>query len=277
MFELPEIFTLARQVNETMKGKIIKQARLGNVTHKFVWYNRDEDEFDRLSKGKTIGEAYARGKWLFIPLNPGYVLLFGECGGKMLYHSPGENLPKKYHLYITFDDDSFFTMTTQMWGAMELHEKGQELEREYIKGMRSTPTESEFTFDYFNELIDECASEKKRSVKGLLTQDQLIPGLGNAIAQDIMFHARLHPRHDIGNLTKEQREGLYNAIRDTVDEVIQKGGRYDEFDLYNRPGNYVRLMDSKSAGNPCPKCGTTIEKIQYLGGACYFCPNCQKI
>ncbi|MFC1719141.1 zinc-ribbon domain-containing protein [Candidatus Poribacteria bacterium] len=35
-------------------------------------------------------------------------------------------------------------------------------------------------------------------------------------------------------------------------------------------------MDSKAKGNPCPECGTPIEKIQYLGGASYFCPSCQE-
>jgi formamidopyrimidine-DNA glycosylase len=61
-----------------------------------------------------------------------------------------------------------------------------------------------------------------------------------------------------------------------VQAVIEKGGRYDEVDLYNQPGGYVRMMDSRSAGKPCPVCATPIEKIQYLGGACYFCPGCQE-
>jgi formamidopyrimidine-DNA glycosylase len=61
-----------------------------------------------------------------------------------------------------------------------------------------------------------------------------------------------------------------------VGEVTAKGWRYDEVDLHNSPGQYVRLMDAKAAGNPCPACGTTVEKIQYLGGACYFCPRCQE-
>jgi formamidopyrimidine-DNA glycosylase len=60
-------------------------------------------------------------------------------------------------------------------------------------------------------------------------------------------------------------------------EVIALGGRYDEFDLFNCPGKYVRIMDKNAAGEPCPECGTIIEKMQYLGGACYFCPNCQKM
>ena len=194
----------------------------------------------------------------------------------MLYHQSGSKLPKKYHLTITFEDDAFFTVTTQMWGAMELYEEGKEQEREYVKDMRPTPVEPEFTFDYFNALIEELAGGKKRSVKSLLTQDQIIPGLGNAIAQDIMFHAALHPKHPIRELSEEQVHALYNAILNTVQEVIEKGGRYDEYDLYNQRGGYVRLMDKNAVGRPCPTCGGAIEKINYLGGACYLCSNCQK-
>lgn len=94
MFELPEYVTIVRQMNETLKGKIIKRGVLGNTPHRFVWYNRKPDEFEKLTKGKKIGEAWAKRKWLFIHLNPGYVLLFGECGGKMLYHQPGAKVPK---------------------------------------------------------------------------------------------------------------------------------------------------------------------------------------
>ena len=99
---------------------------------------------------------------------------------------------KKYHLHLIFEDDSFLTATTQMWGAMELYEKGEEQHRKYVQGMKTTPIEAEFTLDYFSSLVEDVIAEKKQSVKGLLTQDQIIPGLGNAIAQDIMFRARLH-------------------------------------------------------------------------------------
>ena len=276
MFELPEFVILSQQVNRVMKGKTIQQGRLGNSPHKFVWYNRSHDEFKQLTKGKVVGEAWSKGKWLFIPLEPGYILLLGECGGKMLYHPSGSNLPKKYHLYLTFEDDSFFTVTTQMWGAMELYRKGEEQNREYIKGMRITPNESAFTFEYFNTLIDELVDGKKRSAKSLLTQDQIIPGLGNAITQDILFWARLHPRHPIVELNLNQRQALYKAIVTTVREVIEKGGRYDEVDLFGEPGGYVRLMDKNTVGRPCPECGAPVEKIKYLGGACYLCPSCQQ-
>jgi formamidopyrimidine-DNA glycosylase len=159
---------------------------------------------------------------------------------------------------------------------MELYEQGEEQHREYVKGMRTTPIEPEFTFGCFSALIDDLLEGKKRSAKALLTKDQLIPGLGNAIAQDILFRARLHPRHPIADLKPDQRRSLYDAIVNTVGEVIAQGGRYDEWDLYNQRGGYVRLMDKNAVKRPCPECGGKVIKIQYLGGACYLCPHCQQ-
>lgn len=276
MFEIPEIVTLTKQINQTLTGKVICQGSLGNSPHKFVWYNRSHQEFAHLTRAKTIGNAWCKGRWMFIPLEPGYVLVFGEFGGKLIFHPAGSPMEKKYHLWLEFEDGSFLTAFTQMWGAMELYKAGQEQERQYIKDMRIPPNEAGFTLEYFNHLIDECLRGEKRSVKGLLTQDQLIPGLGNAIAQDIMFNAGLHPRRAISDLNAVQRQALYVAIRNTLEEAIDQGGRYDEYDLFGQPGKYIRLMDSKSVGKPCPVCQTTIEKMQYLGGACYYCPGCQE-
>ena len=276
MFELPEFLTLSKQFNQILSGKTIQSGSLGNSPHKFVWYNRSHAEFASLVAGKTLGQARAKGRWLFIPVEPGYVLLFGECGGRIAYHAPGVKLPEKYHLWLALEDGAHLTAFTQMWGAMELYEAGQEQERQYIKGMRPTPVEPEFTFDYFTCLIDELLAGEKRSVKSLLTQEQTIPGLGNAIAQDILFNAGLHPKRALADLNLPQRKSLYGAIVTTVKQVIGLGGRYDETDLFGQPGGYVRKMDNKAAGGPCPECRAKVEKIQYLGGACYFCPRCQE-
>lgn len=275
MFDLPEFVTLARQLNEAVQGRIVARGSLGNVPHKFVWYNRTPGEFAALTRGKTVGRATSRGKWLFVPLDPGYVLLLGECGGKVLYHPPGATPPQKYHLCLSFEDGSL-TVTTQMWGFMELYEQGEETKRKYVCDMRPTPADPEFTFDYFSGLIDAQAVAGKVSAKALLTQAQLIPGLGNAIAQDILFRARLHPRHPAGELNEDLRRGLYRAIVGTVDEIIRAGGRADEYDLFDHAGGYDRVMDKEAAGRPCPECGSQVEKFSYLGGACYLCPHCQQ-
>lgn len=275
MFELPEITTLARQMNEVLPGKVVAEGRLGNRPHKFVWYNRTPDEFAELTRGRTVGQATARGRWLLVPLEPGYLLGLGELGGRLLYHPPGEAEPGAYHLLIRFEDGSSISAMTRMWGAMELYAEGEERSRPYLGDMRTTPTDAGFTFGYFERLVDEARSGKGKSVKSLLVLDQLIPGLGNSVAQDIMFAAQLDPRHPVAELSSPQRHALYDAIRSTVTDVIANGGRSDEVDLYGEPGGYQRVMDRSALGHPCPRCGSVVDKIQYLGGACYICRGCQ--
>ena len=276
MFELPELTVIAAQMNEVLPGLTVAAGTLGNSPHKFVWYDREPEEFAALAAGLRAGPSWAEGKWLFLPLEPGYVLLLGEWGGRIRYHARGETLPAKRHLDLTFTTGAAFSATTQMWGGVHLGEAGHEHDVKYVKDMRPTPVDDRFDRPYFDELVAAAQQGGKRSVKGLLTQDQLIPGLGNAIAQDIMFRARLHPRRSLADVSAGQLDGLFVAITGTVRDVIAAGGRSDERDLFGRPGGYARLMDAKAAGRPCLACGTPVTRISYLGGACYFCPACQQ-
>lgn len=64
------------------------------------------------------------------------------------------------------------------------------------------------------------------------------------------------------------------TIASQINEALS--GRDNEFGIHGDPGGYRRILESKSAGGPCPECGTSIEKIALLDGACYLCPKCQK-
>lgn len=277
MFEISEVKVLADQFNAHLKGKQIASGNLGNSPHKFVWHNRGPEEFAQLVRGKVIGASLVKGRWLLIYLDPGYCLVLGETGGKLLWHQPGAKLPKTYHLLLDFTDGGALTLTVQMWGGIELFEKGKELQGKYIRNQAPTPLDAEFTREYFTGLVAKLAAEGKRGVKSLLTQEQTIPGLGNSVAQDIMFRAGLHPRQNLAGLSATDVDRLYTQTVETVREIIAQGGRNDETDLFGESGKFVRSMDSKAAGKPCPLCGNTVQKIQYLGGACYFCPACQPL
>ena len=87
--------------------------------------------------------------------------------------------------------------------------------------------------------------------------------------------AGLEAARSVAELGRSERRRLHRAIVKTVEQVTKQGGRYDEYDLYGNPGKYVRLMDAHALERPCPECGGRIEKMQYLGGSCYYCPRCQ--
>jgi formamidopyrimidine-DNA glycosylase len=275
MFELPECMVLASQMEATIQGKVVSAVATKNVPHKFVWHNREPAEYNALAAGKRVGRPVVHGRWIAVPLKPGYCLLFGECGGSLRYEDPGTPPPATYHLMVNFTDGSFLWARTAMWGAYELFEQGQELERQYIRAANPAPLDPRFTPAYFDNLVKSLAAEKKRSAKALLTQDQQIPGLGNAVAQDILFNAQIAPKRDIASLDQASRLALHAAINATVQEIAAAGGRYDETDLFGQPGGYVRVMDKQATEHPCPRCGGTVTKGQYLGGAIYWCPACQ--
>ena len=70
MIELPEVLTIAGQMNDEIRGKKIEYGNCGNSPHKFAWYSREKDEpgYDKILAGKTVGEVTGDGNWIFIPV-----------------------------------------------------------------------------------------------------------------------------------------------------------------------------------------------------------------
>jgi len=132
----------------------------------------------------------------------------------------------------------------------------------------------DFTQEYFLSLINNEDVQKK-SVKAFLATDQTIPGLGNGVLQDILYNARIHPKTKINNISFSKREDLYCCIVDTLGEMYRLNGRNTETDLLGRKGNYVPSLSKDTAGKPCPRCGETIRKENYMGGSIYYCSECQ--
>jgi formamidopyrimidine-DNA glycosylase len=275
MIELPEAITLARQINETLLGKEIAACLRGNTPHKFAFYTRSAEEYAAILPGHLFGIAYANGSQIRIPVGPDYILILGTGGEHILFHHEASSLPKKHHLLVEFTDSTYLSVTVQGWGcAMLLTDP--EIESHAWVGRRDpTPLDETFTWDYFKTLLETRPASDPRSVKLFMTSQPGIWGVGNGCLQDILFNTRLHPRQRMRELTAEQERSLYTATRQTLQQMADCNGRDSERDLFNRPGDYPRLLDSKKVGTPCPRCASPIEKISYLGGACYFCPQCQ--
>ena len=95
MFELPELTVIAAQMNDVLPGLTVAGGALGHSPHRFVWYDRTPEEFAALTAGLRARPAWVEGKWLFLPLEPGYVLLLGEWGGRIRYHAPRRGPPRE--------------------------------------------------------------------------------------------------------------------------------------------------------------------------------------
>jgi formamidopyrimidine-DNA glycosylase len=278
MIEMPEAATIARQMNETLKGRTVARFARGPLTHKFLWLNRPDEEYHALLAGQTVGGASSYGRSIHLRLGE-LMLWWSDAGGRILYHEPGAPMPKKFHLLWEFTDGSALTFALEMWAAVKLLDRSQFGQRPNAE-TGTAPLTPEFTFERLDEMMEAYPEKTGKGVKGfLVATGHLVPdhinGLGNACLQDILYQAGVDPRRKIPTLSAGERRKIYDSIQAVVARAIELGGRDDEVDLFGRPGGYVRLMDSRTAGEPCLTCGTPIAKIVYLGGACYLCPNCQ--
>ncbi|NLD42100.1 MAG: endonuclease VIII [Chloroflexi bacterium] len=275
MIELPEAHTIAQQIEGTLGGKVIAAGLRGNTPHKFAFYSGTPEHYAEILAGKTVAGARAHGRCIVVDVEPGYALVLGEGGERILYHRDASTLPAKHHLLLSFTDGTHLSVSVQGWGAAQLVPRAELATRSQAGPERVSPLSDAFTLQAFNGLWDRLAPDDTSSVKYLAISKPGIWGLGNGYLQDVLFRAGLHPRRRALGLDADERRSLHEATVAVLREATALAGRDTERDLFNQPGGYTRVLDSTKVGTPCPVCGTPIEKTQYLGGACYFCPACQ--
>ncbi len=275
MLEFPEVNVLAKQLNETVNGKNIVYAVANSYPHKLAWYFDDPANYCKKLTEKTIDEAYSFGGRLEIKIQD--VILNFHDGVNLRFYNKFEKKPIKHQLYLSFDDGSALAATVAMYGGIWCC-RPDEIENDiYYKAAKESisPLSDEFNYEYFKTLFNE--KSLKMSAKAFLTTEQRIPGLGNGVLQDILLNAKIHPKKKINTLTEEQRQDIFNSIKNTLSEIIDNGGRDTERTLFGDFGGYITKLSKNTIFSPCPNCGGHIKKENFMGGSIYYCESCQKI
>jgi formamidopyrimidine-DNA glycosylase len=271
MIELPEAAVVAQQINDTLQGKQIVSAVAGASPHKFAWYSGDPAEYNERLAGKTIGVANYAG--CHIEFTAGDMRL--SISAPVRYHAQGVRRPAKHQLLIEFDDGTAITSSAQMWGAFMCFAQSESSGLVDWEAAQARPSPLTEAFDraYFAALVADATPPL--SAKAFLATEQRIPGLGNGVLQDILWTARIHPKHRMADLSDAAVEGMYSAVKDVLAAMVAQGGRDTEKDLFGAPGGYRTVLSRYTVGHPCPACGAVIQKGPYLGGSIYYCPGCQ--
>lgn len=275
MIELPEAMAIAQQINQTIKGKRIKTVTAAYSPHKFAWYHDSPENYSDILLNKVICKAESYGGFIEINVEDTIILL-GD-GANLRFHNSGEKRPEKHQLLIEFEDLSALSVTIQMYGGIWCFKEGdfQNIYYEISKSKKS-PLSNDFNKEFFNDIISAPGVEKL-SAKALLATEQRIPGIGNGSLQDILYNAGIHPKKKVKTFTDDEKEMLFNSIKTTIKEMVDKGGRDTERDLFGSPGSYKTKLSKNTFNKPCLTCGTLIKKENYMGGSIYYCSECQKI
>ena len=276
VLELPEVAVIARQMKETLVGRRITSCICGTTPHKFAWYNHPMDAYPGLLCGLTIQDARGRGNYLIASLSSDQALVTGDLGGRIQLFPAAAQAPAKHQLLLGFEDGSFLAVIVVMWGSIQVVPQAEIINLPYIVKRKVAPLEEAFTYDYFCQLVAGAGKGPKTSLKYMLISEPGVAGVGNGCLQDILFNAGLHPKRPVVSLSEEERQLLYKALCETLQRMSDQGGRDNETDLFGNPGGYKRILGTHAVGKPCPRCGGIIEKAAYLGGAVFYCPDCQR-
>jgi len=273
--ELPEALNIAGQLNDTIRGKRVATVIAAQTPHKLAWYYGEPPEYSALLVGKTIEKANAYGGMVEIMAGNANIL-FGEGAG-IRFHRRNEPCPAKHQLLVEFDDHSAISVSIQMYGGIGVFLEGG-LDNVYYRVAKERPSPFSPAFDkaYFDRLVS-AQEVQKLSLKALLATEQRIPGLGNGILQDILFNAKMHPKKKVLTLARTEKEALFDSLKRTISAMAAQGGRDTELDLFGCPGGYKTILCKNTVNKPCPICGNEIKKEAYMGGAIYYCENCQRL
>lgn len=266
MPEIPEIWSLARQMEQTISGKTIASIDIGNEKA----LNLPPDEFAAAITGLAIEEVTSHGKWIIWRCAGGArIALNLNMGGETVYYSaPGE--PRKgWRLQLHFTDAS--RLSIGFWWMGFLH---------YVPPGETHGAVDGLGLDIFDpactsQWLCEGLCGRKKAVKAMLLDQHFLAGLGNYYIHDILFLASIHPQRPANTLSKEEGERLYGVLESRLREAARLRGAAYERDLFDRPGGFDDDIIGYRQGQPCPVCGGTVEKVKTGATSGYICPNCQ--
>ena len=276
MIEAPEARYLCEQLTETVVGKRISDVFIQFSPHKFAWFNGNSDEFAEWLVDKRINSAQSQGGMVEITIEDKVLVL--TDGVNLRYLTPGTKLPAKHQLLIAFEDESCLIASVRMYGGLMCYDKNAAtgMLSEYYRTAKSKPQvmSDAFSKEYFLGLINDESAQKK-SAKAFLATEQTVPGLGNGVLQDILYHAHIHPKKKIAALTDKEKENLFYQVKETMNDIYRQGGRNTESDLFGENGKYTACLSKDTAGKALSPLRRNHCQGELSWRSIYYCRGCQ--
>jgi formamidopyrimidine-DNA glycosylase len=114
---------------------------------------------------------------------------------------------------------------------------------------------------------------RRGQLKGVLTDQQVLAGIGNAYSDEILHRAKLSPFAISDRLSDAAMAGLYAATQEVLADAVARSVGQGAASLKGEKKS--NLMVHNRTGMPCPICGTTIAEVSFADSSLQYCPGCQ--
>jgi formamidopyrimidine-DNA glycosylase len=241
------------------------------MTGQLIFVNENQQK-PETSKKKLVKKASSQ----FPIPNSSETERFG--GGHPTKSLVGDLPDKSTRVVIEFTDGAkLFFNDQRKFGWVRLLPAIEIPEINFFKTVGPEPLDDDFTVSVF---IDRLMRRKNSNIKSVLLDQTVIAGVGNIYADESLWAAKIHPSSLVGKVPKDQLVLLHDALRKVLALSIAKGGSTDRnyVDAEGKKGSYLSFANVfRKEGQPCPRCGTPIEKIRVAGRGTHICPHDQKV
>jgi len=274
MPELPEVEALAAYLRERAAGRRVERIDVAALSALKTY-----DPPPTAAAGLEITGAGRHGKFLDVrigsPSDAGLHLVVHLARAGWLHYRESFNSPAPLKpgkgpiaLRMRLDDGSGFDLTEA--GTKKSLAAYLVRDPALVPGIaRLGPDALGADLDTFAERI----RGRKGQIKGVLTSQEVLAGVGNAYSDEILHAARLSPFAITTRLTDEQMAQLHAAVREILTDAVTRsvGQRAAELKGEKRSGLRVHAR----TGLPCPVCGDTVREVSFADSSLQYCPTCQ--
>ncbi|WP_153395981.1 Fpg/Nei family DNA glycosylase [Ornithinicoccus halotolerans] len=270
MPELPEVQALVDFLASRAVGRVVTDVELGSIA-----VLKTFDPPPDALVGRPVDDARRHGKFLDLDVDGTHLVFHLARAGWLRWSEelatrqvrPGRS---PIALRVRLDDGSGFDLTEAgTRKSLAVYLVGDPTEVPGIASLGPDPLSDDFDRDAFAALL----AGKRTQLKGLLRDQSVLAGVGNAYSDEILHRARLSPFALAASLGTEEVDRLYRALQEVLEEAVATAA--------GRPA--AELKDAKRAGmavhgrtgEACPVCDDTVREVSFADSSLQYCPTCQ--
>ena len=270
MPELPEVQALVDFLGDRAVGRVVTDVELGSIA-----VLKTFDPPPDALVGSPVDAVARHGKFVDLDVDGTHLVFHLARAGWLRWYEavpatrvrPGKS---PIALRVRLDDDSGFDLTeagTKKGLAAYVVRDPSEVKG--IAALGPDPLAEAFSLQDFAAILD----GRRTQIKGLLRDQSVLAGVGNAYSDEVLHAARLSPFALAASLTDEQVAGLYEALRTTLTAAVlaAEGKPAAELKDAKRAGMNVHGR----TGQACPVCGDTVAEVSFADSSLQYCPTCQ--
>jgi formamidopyrimidine-DNA glycosylase len=260
MPELPDVEMFKRYLDATSLHQRIDDVDVRNA---YILKDVTARELARGLKGRRFESSRRHGKHLFVRADGKlWLRLHFGMTGSLEYFKDDGHAPWHTRVLFVFADNHRLAFDDQrQFGQIGLLKDVDE----FLKKRALGPDALDLDLGEFRKIL----GKRRGAVKSILMNQQLIAGIGNIYADEILFRARMHPATEISRLDDKALTKLFRATHYILEKAITA-----KADVNQMPRSW--LLPHRGKHGKCPRCGRELKSSRIGGRTAWFCPHCQK-